>query len=350
MNIKIGRKIIGNNKPCFIIAEISGNHNGKIKNALKIIYHAKKSGADAVKLQTYKPDTITINTNSKDFLIPQNSPWKSKKTLWELYKKAQTPWQWHKKLFSYARKIGIEIFSSPFDESAIDFLEKLKCPAYKIASPELNHLPLLEKIAKTKKPIIFSTGLSNYKEVKKTYNFLKSKGAKKIIILKCDTSYPSKLEDANLLTINHIKQKFKCLAGFSDHTRGIIAPLSAVALGANIIEKHFKFSKIKSSVDDFFSLNEIEFKKMINYIRDLEKCRGRIFYNLSKNAKKNLNGKRSIYFCKNVAKNEIITKKNIKIVRPSHGLNPKYYNKIIGMYSKKSFKIGDRVQIRYLKK
>ena len=348
--IKIDKKVIGNNKPCFIIAELSGNHNGNINIAKKLILNAKKCGADAVKLQTYKPDTITLKSNNKDFLINQTSPWKKNKTLWDLYKKAHTPWEWHQALFKFAKKNGIIIFSSPFDESAVDLLEKLKCPAYKIASAELNHFPLLEKIAKTKKPIFFSTGLSNFKQIKEAYKFLISKGAKKIIIMKCDTSYPSSLKDANLNTLSDIKKKFNNLVGFSDHTKGSIASITAAALGANVIEKHFKLGKQKSSVDDFFSLNEKDFKDMINNIRNVEKSLGNVSYNLSKNAKKNLNGKRSIYFSKNVTKGSILTKKNIKVVRPSYGLCPKYYKKILGMKATKNFKFGDRVKLKFLKR
>lgn len=349
MKIKIGNKIIGNGRPCFIVAEISGNHNGNINFAKKLIYNAKKSGADAVKLQTYKPETITLNCKSKDFLINKNSPWKKNKTYWELYKKAHTPWEWHKELFRYAKQLGIIIFSSPFDETAVEFLEKLNCPAYKIASAELNHHPLLKRIAKTKKPVFFSTGLSNFKEIKNAYSYLTSKGVKKIIIMKCDTSYPSKLDDANLKTLGDIKKKFNNLAGYSDHTESSIAAISAVALGANVIEKHFKLKKLRFSVDKFFSLDEKEFKEMIKAIRDLEKCIGKISYSLSKNSKNNLNGKRSIYFCKNISKNSRITKENIKIVRPSYGLDPKFYFKILGKKVKRDFKSGDRVNLKYLK-
>ena len=349
MNIKIGNKIIGNNKPCFIVAEISGNHNGNINNAKKLILNAKKCGADAVKLQTYKPETITINCKSKDFIINKDSPWRESKTFWELYKKAHTPWAWHKELFKYASQLGIIIFSSPFDETAVDLLEKLNCPAYKIASAELNHYPLLKKIAKTKKPVFFSTGLSNFKEIKNAYNYLISNGVKKIIIMKCDTSYPSKLCDANLKTLTHIKKKFNNLAGYSDHTETSIAAISAAALGANVIEKHFKLKRLKFSVDKFFSLDENQFAKMIKAIRDLEKCIGKVTYKLSKNSVKNLNGKRSIYFCKNIAKNTKITKENIKVIRPSYGLDPKFYFKILGMKVKKNFQIGDRVNLKYLK-
>ena len=206
MKIKIGRTYLGDGFPCFVVAEMSGNHGGKISRALKIIHSAKKAGANAIKLQTYTADSITLKSNRKDFIIPKDSPWFKKKNLWNLYKFAHTPIGWHKQLFQEAKKIKLEIFSSPIDESAVDFLEKLNCPAYKIASAEINHIPLLEKVAKTKKPIILSTGLSTYKDIKLAIKTIRSFGNNKIIVLKCTTVYPSELKEQNLLTIPDIKK------------------------------------------------------------------------------------------------------------------------------------------------
>ena len=217
----------------------------------KLIKMAKKSGADAVKLQSYTADSITLNAKRKDFKIETSSPWAKHAYLWDLYKEAETPISWHKQLFAYARKIKIEIFSSPFDENAVDFLEKLNCPAYKVASPEINHFPLLKKIAKTKKPIILSSGLSTLSDIKRALKYLQKHGSKKIILLKCTSAYPAKLSDLNLKTINDFKKKFNLIPGFSDHSKGIIAPITACSIGAKMIEKHFKLNNSKS-VDSFF--------------------------------------------------------------------------------------------------
>jgi len=329
-NFKIGKKKIGYKYKTFIVAEISGNHGGKIKNAIKLIKKAKEAGADAVKLQTYTPDTITLNCNKKDFRISEKSPWKKFKNFWNLYNYAHTPFEWHKKLFNYAKKINIEIFSSPFDEHAVDLLEKLECPAYKIASPEINHIPLLERVAATKKPVILSTGLASIKEIYDALKILKKKNDK-IIILKCCSSYPAKFEELNLLTIQDIKKRFNVLSGLSDHSSGIEAPLVAVALGANMVEKHFKLNV--ESVDSFFSLNRNEFKKMVEKIRICEKALGKVSYKLSKESKLSLVGKRSIYATKNIQKGEKFTQDNIKVIRPAYGLEPVYYEKLINKKS-----------------
>ena len=346
-NFKIGKKKIGYKYKTFIVAEISGNHGGKIKNAIKLIKKAKEAGADAVKLQTYTPDTITLNCNKKDFRISEKSPWKKFKNFWNLYNYAHTPFEWHKKLFNYAKKINIEIFSSPFDEHAVDLLEKLGCPAYKIASPEINHIPLLERVAATKKPVILSTGLASIKEIYDALKILKKKNDK-IIILKCCSSYPAKFEELNLLTIQDIKKRFNVLSGLSDHSSGIEAPLVAVALGANMVEKHFKLNV--ESVDSFFSLNRNEFKKMVEKIRICEKALGKVSYKLSKESKLSLVGKRSIYASSNIKAGEKINKTNVKVVRPSYGLHPSFYKRILGKVSKRNINFGSRIYLSDLKK
>jgi len=349
VKIKIGQIYLGHNLPCFVVAEMSGNHNGKISRALKIIHSAKKAGANAVKLQTYTADSITLKSNRKDFIISRDSPWFKKKNLWNLYKFAHTPIEWHKRLFQEAKKMKIEIFSSPFDESAVDFLEKLNCPAYKIASPEINHIPLLEKVAKTKKPVILSTGLSTYKDIKLAIKTIRSFGNNKIVVLKCTTAYPSELKEQNLLTIPDMKKKFKVLVGFSDHTKGKIASISTVALGANIIEKHFNLDDKTKTVDSFFSVGEKFFGDMVQDIRDIEKSLGKVSYEISKKSKKSLKAKRSIYVTKDILKGNKIDKKNIKVIRPGYGLPPIYFKKILGRRVNNNLKRGDRMLLKNIK-
>lgn len=345
---KIGKKFIGLNDPCFIVAEISANHNGKISNAIKIIKHASKIGVNAIKLQTYTADTITLNSYKKDFLISKKSPWQKQKNFWNLYKKGHTPWEWHKKLFKEAKKNNLEIFSSPFDEKAVDFLEKLGCVAYKIASPEINHIPLLAKVGKTGKPVILSTGLSRLSDIKLAISTLKKNGSKNIILLKCTTNYPAKINEINLATLSDYKKRFNVISGFSDHTKGKIAALTSVALGAKVLEKHFSL-KGKKSLDDFFSMNHIQFKEMVEEIREVEKAIGNINYNISKGSKTHFKGRRSIYVSENIKKGELITKKNIKIVRPNYGLHPKYFSKILGKKVKKNLTAGSRFKLSYIK-
>ena len=348
-NIKIGNKIVGKNSKCLVVAEISANHNSKIYNAIKLIRLAAKAGVDAVKIQTYKPETITLNSYKKDFLINKNSPWSDKKNFWNLYKKGHTPWEWHKKLFNEAKKNNIEIFSSPFDESAVDLLEKLGCKAYKIASPEITHIPLITKVAKTGKPIIISTGLSKLEELKKAIKVVRKTGNNKIIILKCTSAYPAPTEELNLKTIKDISKKFKVHVGFSDHSIGNIAALTAVSFGAKIIEKHFKLKNNKS-IDSFFSADKSDFSNLIYNIRQMEKAVGKINYNVTSSAKKHLVGKRSIYTSTKIKKGDMFTKNNIKVVRPCHGLDPKYYNYVLGKKSNRDLSPATRLSLAYIKK
>ncbi len=345
MNIKIGKKIIGQNKESFIIAEMSGNHNASINKAMKIILAAKKCGADAIKLQTYTADTITIKSNKKDFLIPTSSPWKKKKNLWNLYNYAHTPWSWHPKLFNYAKKIGIEIFSSPFDETAVDFLESLGCKAYKIASSEINHIPLIEKVAETKKPVFLSTGLASFKDIDLAIKTLKKKNVQKIILLLCKSNYPAKIQDYNLKLIKIFKKKYNIVIGLSDHSLGNSLAISSLTLGAKVFEKHFKLNSEKNSVDSFFSQNESEFKKYVSDIKQVE-----IALDLPKENNSNgFKSMRSIYVSRKIRKNEKITVNNIKISRPGLSLHPKFYNKIIGLKVTKNLSSGDRLLPKFIK-
>ena len=348
MKFKIGRKYIGDKCPALIVAELSGNHGGSFARIKKMMIKAKESGADMIKLQTYTADTITLNSNRSDFRINKNTPWKKDKNLWDLYNKASTPWKWHKKIFQMGKKLKIDIFSSPFDESAVDLLEELNCPVYKIASAEINHIPLLIKVAKTKKPVIISIGLANLKEVKLAIKTLKKNGCKKIIILKCVSSYPSPLDEQNLISIPELKKKFGTLVGLSDHTLGMAAPITSVILGASLIEKHFNLKDNKKTVDSFFSLNHLDFKIMVREIRNSELSVGKIKFDISKSSKKNLNSKRSIYISKNIKKGDIITKNNIKVVRPNFGLHPKFFKKILGKKINKNLFFGDRMMLKFI--
>jgi pseudaminic acid synthase len=340
--VKIGNFKLGPGHPTFITAEMSGNHGGSIERALEIVRGAKRAGANAIKLQTYKADTITLKCDRKDFIIPNDSPWRNFRTLWDLYDQAYTPWEWQKEIFFEARKIGLEVFSSPFDQSAVDFLEDLDASAYKIASPEITDIPLLERVAATKKPVILSTGLSELSDIELALSTLREAGSEQIIVLKCTTSYPAPISDAHLNTIPDIVKRFGVLSGLSDHTIGLVAPIVAVGLGASFIEKHFTLDD-KNTVDSFFSLNEIDFTSLVNNIRSAEKALGKISYNIPKSALDGLQGRRSLYVVKAIKAGELITEDNIRSIRPSFGLHPKYYRKVLGRPVKNNLEPGDRL-------
>ena len=327
---------------------MSANHSNNIKNAYKIIDEAKKVGADAIKIQLYKADKITINSKKKDFKI-KNQNWKKFNSLYNLYNKAETPYTWYDDLNKYCKKKKIILFSSVFDLETVDFLEKKRCPIYKIASPEITDIPLLAKVAKTNKPVIISSGLATEKDLDLAVKTLKKNKCKKIIILKCTSSYPAPVDELNLSAIRYIKKKYKTVVGFSDHSLGTIAPTVAVSFGAKVIEKHINLEKNNSSVDNFFSLNISGFKEMVKNIRDTEKMIGNNEIKISKNSKKNLSGRKSLYIIRDINKNEIFTKYNIGSIRPSHGLHPKYFNIILGKKSKKKLKFGQRMRLSYIK-
>lgn len=343
MNIQIGNKTIGKNSPCFIVAEMSGNHNGDINQAIKILHEAKKIGVDAVKLQTYTADSITMKLESKDFLLADQSPWSEYKTLWDLYDKASTPPEWHERLFNEAKKIDLEIFSTPFDESSVDLLDQLGVAAFKIASPEINHIPLIKKAAMTNKPIILSAGVANDDDIQLALQTIHENSANpKIALLQCNSAYPSPYEDSNLKTIANIAEKYEVIPGFSDHTMGIHCALGSVALGSKILEKHL-YLEGDETVDSFFSLTPDMFEKMIVQIRELEDAIGSISYDISPSAIASVKGRRSLYVSKNIQAGTTLTSENIKCVRPSYGLHPKYYNYIIGKKVNVNLKKGDRL-------
>ncbi len=326
----------------FIIAELSANHGGKIEIAKETITAAKEIGANAIKLQTYTADTLTLNCDNEDFIIKGGTLWDDKK-LYDLYKEAYLPWEWHKELFVYAREIGIDIFSSPFDKTAVDFLEQFNPSAYKIASFEITDYELIRYTASKGKPIIISTGIATIDEIQDAVNICRKVGNENIILLKCTSSYPAPLEDANLLTIPNLAQTFSVTSGFSDHTLGNTAPIVAVTLGAKVVEKHFILDKSIGGADADFSLDKEEFSTMIQAIRDTEKLLGCVDYSMNEKKKRSRQFARSLYISKDIKKGEIFTEENIKSVRPSYGLHPKYFHEVLGKPAQKDYKLGDRL-------
>ncbi len=327
----------------YIIAELSANHNGSLQTALDTIKVAKEIGVNAIKLQTYRADTITLDSKNPEFMIT-GGLWAGR-SLYELYEEAYTPWEWHKELFEYARKIGIDIFSSPFDKGAVDFLEQFNPSAYKIASFEITDYELIRYTASKKKPIIMSTGIATIQEIQDAINICKKEGNEDIILLHCVSAYPAPLENANLQTIPNIKETFDVEVGFSDHTLGITAPIVASTLGAKVIEKHFILDKNIDAPDVAFSLDKEEFRQMIKAVRDTEKLLGKVEYNLNEQRSSSRMGARSLYISKDIKKGEKISLENIKSVRPFCGLHPKYLNKILGRRVNKDLKFATALKI-----
>lgn len=313
----------------FIIAELSANHNGSLQTALDSIKAAKEIGADAVKLQTYTADTLTLDSKKDDFKISKSNLWDGQ-YLYDLYKEAYTPWEWHKELFSYAKEIGIIILSSPFDKTAIDLLESLNTPAYKIASFEITDYELIRYAASKMKPMIISTGIATIDEIQDAVDICRKVGNNDIILLKCTSAYPAALEDANLLTIENLAQTFGVVSGFSDHTMGSTAPIVAVTLGAKVIEKHFILDKSIGGADAGFSMEKDEFEKMIKAIREAEKLLGKVDYSLTKKKVEGRRFSRSLYISKDIKKGEVLSLDNIRSVRPGYGLHPKYLEEVLG--------------------
>lgn len=334
--MKIADFEIGKEKT-FIIAELSANHNGSLDLAVKTIEAAARAGADAVKLQTYRADTITLNSDDENFIIKGGSLWDGL-TYYQLYDKAYTPWQWHKTLKETADRLGLILFSSPFDKTAVDFLEDLNVPAYKIASFEINDLPLIEYAAKKNKPVIISTGVADFNEIEDAVNVCRNAGNNDIILLKCTSSYPAPIEEANLLMIKKMSEDFNCITGLSDHTLSNITAVTSVALGAKVIEKHFILDKSINSPDSAFSLDEKEFKQLVDDIRTVEKALGKIDYKISLAGQKNRHFMRSLYVIKDIKKGDIFTSENIGSYRPNLGISPKYYNEILGRKAVKDIK------------
>ena len=336
------------NNKVFFIAEISANHCGNFKLAKKLVKCAYVNGADAVKLQTYTADTMTINSNKKYFKIKQGL-WKGY-TLWDLYNKALTPLKWHKELFEYGKSLGIKVFSTPFDDTAVDFLQKLNCPIYKIASFEMTDLNLVKKVSQTKKPIIISTGMANLEEIETTINVAKKNGAKDITLLYCVSNYPSAITDFNLNNIKILKDKFKCRVGISDHSMDNRVAIAAIASGAEVIEKHIALDNQKKGFDIDFSLKGKEIKKLRDDIDVAFKLLGKNIFFRNKSENKSKIFRRSIFTIKNIKKGEKFTKDNIRVVRPGHGLMPKYFNKILNKRSPIDIKKEEPLKSSIMKK
>lgn len=341
-NLIISNKTINTNSPIFIIAEISANHLRSFDNAVKIIQEAKRAGADAIKLQTYTPDTITLDCDNKYFQITQGTIWDGT-TLHKLYQEAYTPWEWQPKLKEIAEKEGLVFFSSPFDFTAVDFLEEMDVPAYKIASFEITDIPLIEYIASKRKPIIISTGIATLADIEEALDACKRMGNNQIALLKCTSAYPSPLEDINLRVIPNMMDTFGGIVGLSDHTLGHTVALAAVALGAKIVEKHMTLSRDDGGPDAKFSMEPYEFKEMVTRIRELEKALGHVTYELTDKQKKSREHSRSLFVVKDIKKGEAFTEKNIKSIRPGFGIATKYINEVIGKKARYDIERGTPV-------
>ncbi len=330
MSITIGGFEIGHNSRTFIIAELSANHGHDINIAKETIKAAKEVGADAIKLQTYTADTLTINCDNDYFKLNNNTIWDGI-TLYALYEQAYTPWEWQKELKEYAESLGLICFSSPFDKSAVDFLEKLEVPAYKVASFEITDIPLIEYMASKGKPILISTGMATLADIEEAVNVCRKVGNNQIILLKCTSSYPAKIEEANLKTIQNLKDTFGVEVGLSDHTLGITVPVVSIALGAKVIEKHFILDKNIGGPDASFSLDRNEFKQMVDAVREAEKAIGIVDYDLSEKKEQNKIFARSLFIVKDIKKGEMFSEENIRSIRPGYGLHPRYYGQVIGV-------------------
>ncbi|MBL4759710.1 MAG: pseudaminic acid synthase [Mariprofundaceae bacterium] len=342
--MKLGNVKISLTSPVYIIAELSANHGGDINVARETIKAAKDIGANAIKLQTYTADTLTLNCDKDDFIIKGGTLWDGQ-TLYDLYKEAYLPWEWHQELFDYAREIGIDIFSSPFDKSAVDFLEQFSPTAYKIASFEITDYELIRYVASKGKPIIISTGIATIDEIQDAVDICRAVGNNEIILLKCTSAYPAGLEDANLVTIPNLAETFGVVSGFSDHTLGATAPIVAVALGAKVIEKHFILDKSTGGADVDFSLDKAGFAQMIKAVRDAEKLLGSVDYSMTEKKKENRRFSRSLYISKDIKKGELFTNENIRSVRPGYGMHPKYLNDVLGKVAERNYIFGERLAI-----
>lgn len=339
----IADRKIGTDQPPFIVAEMSGNHNHSLEKALKIVEAAARAGAHAIKLQTYTADTMTLHINKGDFYIDdKDSIWQGR-SLYELYQEAYTPWEWHKPIFDRCRDLGIIGFSTPFDETAVDFLESLDVPCYKIASFENTDLTLIRKVAATGKPMIISTGMASIAELGETVQVARESGCKDLILLKCTSSYPASPEESNLITIPHMRDLFACQVGLSDHTLGIGVSVASIALRACFIEKHFTISRAEGGVDSAFSLEPEEMRQLVLETDRAWQALGKIKYGVSEKESKSLKFRRSLYIARDMMAGEILTPENLRILRPGYGLTPKYYNILLGKRVNRDIKMGTPV-------
>jgi pseudaminic acid synthase len=326
----------------FIIAELSANHNGSKEVALETVRAAKRTGADAIKLQTYTADTITLNVKNDDFKISQGTLWDGK-YLYELYQEAYTPWEWHKEIFELAHELDLVCFSSPFDKTAVDFLEELGNPIYKIASFEITDIPLIKYAASKGKPMIISTGIAELEDIELALKTCYDEGNNDVTLLKCTSSYPAPIEEANMATIKEMADRFAVKTGLSDHTLGSTVPVVATCFGARVIEKHFILNKDIGGPDAAFSLDETEFAQMIKAVREAEKAIGEVSFQLTEKQKAGKAFSRSLYVAEDIKEGEVFTEKNIRSVRPGFGMHPKHYDSLLGTISNKTYKKGDRV-------
>ena len=337
--IKIGNHIIDSESKTFVIAEMSANHNMDFDRAVEIMKAAKDAGADAIKIQTYTADTITLDCDDPCFQITQGTLWDGT-TLHKLYEKAYTPWDWQPKLQKIAGELGLEFFSSPFDLSAVDFLEEMNVPAYKIASFEINDIPMIRKIARLHKPMIFATGIAHLSDIELAVQTCKEEGNEQVILLKCTSAYPAPYEDVNLRTIPSLASTFDCIAGLSDHTMGSAVAGAAVALGAKVIEKHLTLRRADGGADSAFSMEPEEFKEMVQNIRKIELALGTVTYELTPKAAREREHSRSLFVAKDMKKGDVFTPENLRSVRPANGLHTKYYEDILGKRITKDAKLG----------
>lgn len=337
--IKIENHIISDCSPAYIIAEMSGNHNMDFNRAVRIMEAAKESGADAIKIQTYTADTITLNCDSPYFQITQGTLWDGR-TLHKLYEEAYTPWEWQPKLKEIANEMGLDFFSSPFDGTSVDFLEEMNVPAYKIASFEITDIPLIKKIASLGKPVIISTGIAKLSDIELALETCRQAGNEDVILLKCCSAYPTPYEDINLRTMVSMAETFDCLTGLSDHTMGSTVAGASVALGGRVVEKHLTLSRAEGGVDSAFSMEPEEFKKMVDDIRIIEKALGKVTYDLTDKQLAEREHCRSLFIAKDMKAGEVFTAENLRSVRPGFGLHTKYYEEILGKKVKKDVALG----------
>lgn len=345
MKVQLGSKEVFNGGLPYFIAEMSGNHNQSIDRALKIVEAAAASGADALKIQTYTADTMTLNISGSGFdITDRNSLWHGK-NLYELYKEAHTPWEWHEEIKNHTEKLGMDFFSTPFDASAVEFLEKLNVPFYKVASFENTDHPLLEEIAKTGKPVIMSTGMATLAEIDESVRVLRENGAKDIVLLKCTSAYPAPYEQINLRSISYLSDVFDVVSGLSDHTLGSAVPIASVALGAAVIEKHFTLKREDGGVDSAFSLEPTEFKRMVEDSKNAWKSLGKVSFGRTEIEENSLIYRRSLYFSANLSEGEVVGPDKLKAIRPGLGLAPKFFKEIIGKKVACDIKAGTPVEL-----
>jgi pseudaminic acid synthase len=346
--IKIGKYSIGANHPPFVIVEMSGNHNQSLERALAIVDAAATTGAQALKIQTYTPDTMTLNISENEFFIKDpKSLWQGK-SLYELYGEAMTPWEWHKPIKERCEKHGMLFFSTPFDATAVDFLESLDVPFYKIASFENTDLPLIKKVAKTGKPMIISTGMATVEELRETVEAARSAGCKDLILLKCTSAYPAPAKDANLMTISNMRELFDVQVGLSDHTMGVGVSIASVALGATIIEKHFTLDRSEGGVDSAFSMEPAEFKLLVEESKKAWESLGKVSYERGEAETKSLVFRRSLYIVVDMKAGEVLTEKNMRAIRPGLGLPPKYYETLLGKKISQDVKRGTALSLDFI--